>query len=82
VLLFGPVVWIMDPNGPALAPPDGVDSNFDNPSNGNTLVITVLSVSLTISSLFLLIRGLAKGVYLKRLQFEDCRCSRSNSLQR
>ncbi|KAI0539681.1 hypothetical protein GGR58DRAFT_463759 [Xylaria digitata] len=61
----------MDPNGPALEPPEGVESNFDNPSNGNTLVIAVLSVSLAISSLFLLIRGLAKGVYLKKFQVED-----------
>ncbi|KAJ8122055.1 hypothetical protein ONZ43_g1652 [Nemania bipapillata] len=61
----------MDPNSPALAPPDGVESNFDNPSNGNTLVVSVLSVSLTISSLFLIIRGLAKGVYVKRFQIED-----------
>ncbi|KAI0868122.1 hypothetical protein GGS24DRAFT_483331 [Hypoxylon argillaceum] len=61
----------MDPNGPALAPPEGVESNFDNPSNGNTLVITVLSVGLTISTLFLIIRCLAKVVYLKRFQIED-----------
>ncbi|KAI0097293.1 hypothetical protein GGR51DRAFT_541289 [Nemania sp. FL0031] len=61
----------MDPNSPALAPPDGVESNFDNPSNGNYLVTTVLTVSLTISSLFLLIRGLAKAIYVKRFQIED-----------
>ncbi|KAI3326186.1 hypothetical protein HD806DRAFT_532838 [Xylariaceae sp. AK1471] len=61
----------MDPNSPALEPPNGVESNFDNPSNGNTLVITVLSISLTISSIFLLIRGLAKGIYLKSFQIQD-----------
>ncbi|KAI0818348.1 hypothetical protein GGR55DRAFT_71664 [Xylaria sp. FL0064] len=61
----------MDPNSPALEPPEGVESNFDNPPNGNTLVIAVLSVSLALSSLCLLIRVLAKGVYLKKFQVED-----------
>ncbi|KAI1173476.1 hypothetical protein F4777DRAFT_449930 [Nemania sp. FL0916] len=61
----------MDPNAPALDPPDGIESNFDNPSNGNILVVSVLSISLAISSLFLLARGLAKGVYLKKFQVQD-----------
>ncbi|KAI0428955.1 hypothetical protein F5Y09DRAFT_357311 [Xylaria sp. FL1042] len=61
----------MDPNSPALDPPEGVESNFDNPPNGNTLVITVLSVSLALSSICLFIRGLAKGAYLKKFQVED-----------
>ncbi|KAI0970199.1 hypothetical protein F4678DRAFT_132587 [Xylaria arbuscula] len=61
----------MDPNSPALNPPEGVESNFDNPPNGNTLVISVLSISLALSSVCLLIRSLAKGVYLKRFQVED-----------
>ncbi|KAI1428153.1 hypothetical protein F5Y12DRAFT_733882 [Xylaria sp. FL1777] len=61
----------MDPNSPALDPPKGVTSNFDDPPNGNTLVITVLSVSLALSSICLLIRALAKGAYLKRFQVED-----------
>ncbi|KAI8633209.1 hypothetical protein F5Y19DRAFT_471475 [Xylariaceae sp. FL1651] len=61
----------MDPNKPALDPPNGVESNFDNPANGNRLVVSVMSVSLAVSSIFLLVRVLAKGAYLKKFQLED-----------
>ncbi|KAI6360552.1 hypothetical protein MCOR25_006715 [Pyricularia grisea] len=44
-------------SGPALAPPNGTVSNFDNPSNENGLAIGVMSLCIAVSSLCLLIRG-------------------------
>ncbi|KAI1460995.1 hypothetical protein F4805DRAFT_351888 [Annulohypoxylon moriforme] len=54
-----------DPNGPVLPPPGGIESNLDDPPNGNALVRGLISLFLAISLIFLLIRAYAKTVYMK-----------------
>ncbi|KAI0839862.1 hypothetical protein F5Y06DRAFT_264875 [Hypoxylon sp. FL0890] len=54
-----------DPNGPVLPPPDGVESNLDNPPNGNALVNGLTAFFLAISLIFLIIRAYAKTIYMK-----------------
>ncbi|KAI0146386.1 polyketide synthase [Xylariaceae sp. FL1272] len=54
-----------DPNGPVLPPPDGVESNFDHPSNGNTLVIGLTSFFLALATIFIALRVYAKTMYQK-----------------
>ncbi|KAI0097881.1 hypothetical protein GGR51DRAFT_539490 [Nemania sp. FL0031] len=55
----------MDLNGPVLPAPDGVESNLDNPPNGNALVIGLTSFLLSISLISILLRLYAKTIYLK-----------------
>ncbi|KAI2608212.1 uncharacterized protein GGS25DRAFT_489276 [Hypoxylon fragiforme] len=64
----------LDLNGPVLSPPDGIESNLDNPPNRNALVIGLTSFFLVISLLFLLVRAYAKFVYMKNTQtLGDCK---------
>ncbi|KAI1362866.1 hypothetical protein F5Y08DRAFT_310830 [Xylaria arbuscula] len=55
----------MDLDGPVLPPPDGVESNLDNPPNGNALVIGLISFFLSIALIFITLRIYAKTIYLK-----------------
>ncbi|KAF2965318.1 hypothetical protein GQX73_g8273 [Xylaria multiplex] len=55
----------MDLDGPVLPPPDGVESNLDNPPNGNALVIGLTSFFLSIALIFIVLRIYAKTIYLK-----------------
>ncbi|KAI6082348.1 hypothetical protein F4821DRAFT_217501 [Hypoxylon rubiginosum] len=55
-------------NGPVLPPPDGIESNLDNPPNRNALVIGLTSFFLAISLISLLVRAYAKLLYMKNTQ--------------
>lgn len=44
-------------SGPALAPPNGTVSNFENPPNQNALAIGVMSTCVAVASLCLFIRA-------------------------
>ncbi|KAI1467742.1 uncharacterized protein F4812DRAFT_427450 [Daldinia caldariorum] len=57
-----------DLNGPVLSPPDGIESNLDNPPNRNALVIGFTSFFLAISLIFLLVRAYARLFYAKNTQ--------------
>lgn len=59
-------------DGPALAPPTGVDSNFDNPDNNNGLAYGVIAACVAVATLCLMIRGYARLVLFKKLKPEDC----------
>ncbi|KAI1821191.1 hypothetical protein F4861DRAFT_520206 [Xylaria intraflava] len=54
-----------DLNGPVLPPPEGVQSNFDHPSNGNALVIGLTSFFLALATIFIALRIYAKTIYRK-----------------
>ncbi|KAI1141346.1 hypothetical protein F5Y05DRAFT_423182 [Hypoxylon sp. FL0543] len=58
--------------GPALAPPEGVAINFDNPPNQDLLARAIALVCLILVSITLLLRAYAKLFCLKRVHIEDC----------
>ncbi|CAI7633259.1 unnamed protein product [Penicillium glandicola] len=64
----------MDLDGPALAPPAGVTSNFDNPPNNNPLSIGVLSACAAVSTICIFIRAYARVWLLKKVQIEEGCC--------
>lgn len=60
-----------DLNGPALAPPDGIEPNLINPWNGNHIAVPVISICVVLTAILYLIRFYAK--YLgKKLNVADC----------
>ncbi|RYP67280.1 hypothetical protein DL770_008647 [Monosporascus sp. CRB-9-2] len=58
-------------DGPALPPPEGYTSNFDNPPNRNSMVIAVVSICMIFATVFVAIRAFAKCAYLKMTRVED-----------
>ncbi|KAI0179003.1 hypothetical protein GGR52DRAFT_569909 [Hypoxylon sp. FL1284] len=58
-------------DGPALAPPKGVVSNFDNPDNNNGLAYGVIALCITVATLCLMIRAYSRLVLFKQLKVED-----------
>lgn len=58
-------------NGPALDPPEGIISNFENPPNSSTLSMTVVTMCLSISTLAGLIRTYAKLFKTRAAKVED-----------
>lgn len=60
-------------SSPALAPPPGVTPNFVNPYNQNKVTITLISVCLPATTLFLLIRMYSKVRLIKSHGWEDCK---------
>ncbi|OQE34878.1 hypothetical protein PENCOP_c015G07554 [Penicillium coprophilum] len=63
--------FAMDLNGPALAPPEGVIPNLDNPPNNNGLAIGVLSACTAIATVCLFIRAYARIWLLRKVQIEE-----------
>lgn len=61
----------MDLDGPALAPPPGVVSNFDNPSNQNGLAMGVLIACASIATVCLLLRIYGRFYLLRKVSAED-----------
>lgn len=61
----------MDMDGPALAPPEGVTPDLDNPANENGLAMFVLIFCSVISTICVLLRGYGKVYLLKRFQLEE-----------
>ncbi|KAL7621866.1 hypothetical protein AAE478_007366 [Parahypoxylon ruwenzoriense] len=58
-------------NGPALAPPDGVIPNFDNPPNRNYIAQAVLPLCLVATTLAFLLRAYARLFCLKKIELPD-----------
>lgn len=58
-------------SGPALAPPEGVTPNFDNPPNGNAVASTSLILMMVISTLCILIRLYGKVYMTRKVHIED-----------
>ncbi|KAL2843707.1 hypothetical protein BJY01DRAFT_248482 [Aspergillus pseudoustus] len=61
----------MDLDGPALAPPEGVIPQLDNPPNNNGLAIAVLSVCAVFATVCCFMRGYARLVLLRKFQIEE-----------
>lgn len=61
----------MDMDGPALAAPEGVTPNLDNPANENGLAMFVLIFCSVISTICVLLRAYGKVYLLKRFQLEE-----------
>lgn len=61
----------MDISGPALAPPAGQTSHFDNPPNNNSLGLGAFLLMLAIASLFFCIRAYGKLYVIRRVEVED-----------
>ncbi|KAI0153040.1 hypothetical protein GGR57DRAFT_468670 [Xylariaceae sp. FL1272] len=58
-------------NGPALAPPPGVTSNFENPPNKNTLCSVVITIGFVVTAILLLSRAYSRLFCIKKLYLED-----------
>ncbi|KAI0154795.1 hypothetical protein GGR57DRAFT_501992 [Xylariaceae sp. FL1272] len=58
-------------NGPALLPPPGQLSNFEDPPNNNRLALGVSILCLSTSSLLMLIRTYTRLVALRSFRVED-----------
>ncbi|KAI1260715.1 hypothetical protein F5Y18DRAFT_441563 [Xylariaceae sp. FL1019] len=61
-------------NGPALDAPHGIDPDFENPPNQNTLAVTATTVSLALITTLVLLRTYAKLVIAGKLQLQDYIC--------
>ncbi|TGJ78622.1 hypothetical protein E0Z10_g10142 [Xylaria hypoxylon] len=58
-------------DGPALPPPPGILSNFDDPANMNSLTLAVISAAVVLGTLAVLIRVYAKVISARRARLED-----------
>lgn len=59
-------------NGPSIPPPDGYESNFDNPPNGNYFVVPIITLCVVLSAVAFAIRFYAKYVG-RKLIVADCK---------
>ena len=59
-------------NGPALTPPAGVQPNFDNPANLDTIIIMIETIVLTLTSLAVLIRIYTRHHLSHPMGYDDC----------
>lgn len=58
-------------NGPALPPPPGVQSNFDNPDTLSVYVVPTITLAITFSTLALLMRMYTQRAIGKPMYWED-----------
>lgn len=58
-------------DGPALRPPAGTQSNFDNPANHNAIPEAVIPICLVFVSLSIALRSYARLLIAKRIDVED-----------
>lgn len=59
-------------NGPASAPPPGVQSNFDDPANLNTIIYITKRLALTLTTLAVFIRVYTRHVLIRSMGYDDC----------
>lgn len=59
--------------GPALYPPAGVESVFDDPPNQNSMVRGVFIVYLTLTFAAVVLRGYCKICLVRKVLLEDCK---------
>lgn len=65
--------------GPALRPPPGVQPNFVNPPNQNSLGYALLIICFTVSTMMTGVRLYAKFASSKKLGIEDCKSSEESA---
>ncbi|KAI0430581.1 hypothetical protein F5Y09DRAFT_307305 [Xylaria sp. FL1042] len=61
----------LDLNGPVIPPPPGIESNFDNPPNRNTLGKAVDLTSLALATIFFLLRVFTRIKLRSRINLVD-----------
>lgn len=54
-------------------PPNGTESNFQNPANNNALAIAVAAIGLALSTFVILVRAYSRLVCTKVSRVEDCK---------
>ena len=59
--------------GPALAPPNNVKSNFTNPANKNEIGWAITAAGLGLATASILLRLYVKIFCIKKFQLEDCK---------
>jgi hypothetical protein len=57
--------------GPALAPPLGVQSNFENPPNNNSLACTAITVCVVVATLSFFVRFYARVIHTRKVAIDD-----------
>ncbi|TGJ81387.1 hypothetical protein E0Z10_g7367 [Xylaria hypoxylon] len=57
--------------GPALAPPDGIDANFDNPPNGNDIAHATFVICFVFATFSFFVRMYARLLGLRSVKVED-----------
>ena len=62
-------------NGPALAPPPGMTSNFVNPPNLDHLTIGVFTLCMMLATLTVILRMWTKLFIIRQTALEDCMSS-------
>lgn len=61
----------MDLDAAAMPPPEGIDSNFDDPANQNGLAWGVLIACVAVATLSLFLRAYARVYLLRKVQAEE-----------
>ena len=59
-------------NRPAYTPPPGVQPNFDNPANLDTIIIIIKTIALTLTTLAILIRIYTRHHLSHSMGYDDC----------
>ena len=59
-------------NGPAMAPPPGLYSNFNDPSNLQVYAIITLTFCMTFSTVAVFVRMYTKIFLIRKVSLEDC----------
>jgi hypothetical protein len=62
----------MDPNKPALKPPPGIVSNFDDPPNGNIQAHFGIAISVFLVFTGASLRAYSRLFCMKQVKLEDC----------
>lgn len=60
---------------PALQPPAGMISNFDNPFSFYPWILAIGIISMVLMTLAVVIRIYTKVFIMKSMKHEDCKCS-------
>ncbi|KAI1812314.1 hypothetical protein GGS20DRAFT_591748 [Poronia punctata] len=67
-------------NGPALPPPAGLVSNFDNPPNQNVLAFVIITILLFIATSTVILAVYAKVFFIRKIYFEDSKVGYTYSM--
>ena len=59
-------------NGPALPPPNGVEPNFENPSNLNTACYAIILSCLVATATVLCLRLYTRALIIRKVTLDDC----------
>lgn len=69
-----------NPEDPGLPPPDGVESNFDNPSNRNYMVAWIDFVCLALVVVFVTLRFYSRLIQQRKMNEVDSKTDSNSKL--